>query len=65
MAGADSPGLKASSETSAKLAKDLEASLRAFAASPSPAVKENVDRAFDAVGKSCTACHARHRDRKD
>jgi protein tyrosine phosphatase (PTP) superfamily phosphohydrolase (DUF442 family) len=52
------------SEASARLASDLEAALRRYGDAPNEATRNKLDAAFTAVGKSCMACHASHRDNK-
>lgn len=49
-----------SAESSAKEGEQL---LRQHAASPTPALREQLDRNFDAMNQSCLACHKVHRDR--
>ena len=49
-------------EVSERLAADLESNLRQAARRPKAESREQSEAAFDAVAKSCTWCHARHRD---
>lgn len=51
-------------ESTAKLAGEFEAALRRYVEAPTEAARKKIDETFIAVGKSCTACHARHRDDK-
>lgn len=43
-------------------AKEAERLLRWFAAEAKPEISTQLDRAFDAVAKSCSTCHKAHRD---
>lgn len=45
-------------------ARSLEQALREFAVTPTAKARMAVEAAFLEVGKSCTACHSRYRDRK-
>jgi protein tyrosine phosphatase (PTP) superfamily phosphohydrolase (DUF442 family) len=40
----------------------LEAVLRRYGEAPSPAARGEVEAAYSRAGRSCSACHARHRD---
>jgi hypothetical protein len=44
-------------------AKEAERLLRAFAGQPAPEIRAQLDRNFDAMAKSCAACHKGHRDK--
>lgn len=48
-----------SAETEAREAERL---LRMYAASPNAGTRAQLDKAFDAMGESCTSCHKAHRD---
>lgn len=43
-------------------AKEAEKLLRAFAASPSAEIRASLDRNFDAIAKTCSACHKEYRN---
>jgi protein tyrosine phosphatase (PTP) superfamily phosphohydrolase (DUF442 family) len=43
-------------------ATGLEAALRAFGEEPSADARKAVESAFNAVSRSCTSCHTKHRD---
>jgi protein tyrosine phosphatase (PTP) superfamily phosphohydrolase (DUF442 family) len=43
-------------------AKEVEHLLRLFAVEAKPEIRTQLDRAFDAVAKSCSTCHKAHRD---
>lgn len=49
-------------ETGEAEVKEAEALLRSFAASPTPETQARLDRNFDAIGKTCAACHKAYRD---
>jgi protein tyrosine phosphatase (PTP) superfamily phosphohydrolase (DUF442 family) len=59
--GRDSAFL-AAAEAAERTATSLAAALRAFAAEPTAEGRQPLESAFLAAGKSCTSCHARHRD---
>ena len=42
----------------------LEAALRRYGKAPSPAAKREAEAAYTRAGRSCSACHARHRDNR-
>lgn len=46
-------------------ATELEALLRRLGPDRSERARQQLDAAFDRVARSCTDCHARHRDRRD
>jgi protein tyrosine phosphatase (PTP) superfamily phosphohydrolase (DUF442 family) len=52
----------AAAEAAERTATRLETVLRAFGKQPGAESQTRVEAAFLAVAKSCTACHARHRD---
>jgi len=52
----------AAAEAAERHAKSLEDALRSFGDRPTAEARKAADSAFLAVGKSCTTCHARHRD---
>lgn len=43
-------------------AKSAEGLLRQFAASPAPGLRHQLDQSFDAMAKTCFACHKTYRD---
>jgi protein tyrosine phosphatase (PTP) superfamily phosphohydrolase (DUF442 family) len=43
-------------------AKEAERLLRLFAAGPKPELRAQLDKTFDAMSKTCAACHKAHRD---
>lgn len=43
-------------------AKELERKLRSFAQNPAPKSRAGLDESFEALGKSCAACHREYRD---
>lgn len=49
-------------DDAARDAAALQEAARAAGKTPSPRAREGLEAAFGAVGKTCTACHARHRD---
>jgi protein tyrosine phosphatase (PTP) superfamily phosphohydrolase (DUF442 family) len=57
--GADFIERLKSAEAEVKTAENL---LRDFASSPGPEIRARLDASFDAVAKSCSACHKAHRD---
>jgi hypothetical protein len=48
-----------SAETEAREAERL---LRAFAATPAAGIRDQLDRSFDAMAKTCASCHKAYRD---
>jgi protein tyrosine phosphatase (PTP) superfamily phosphohydrolase (DUF442 family) len=52
----------AATEAAREHAANLENLLRDFGKNPIAEVRKKLEAAFLAAGKSCTACHARHRD---
>jgi hypothetical protein len=52
----------AAAEAAKEHAADLEKTLRAFGRGPTSEARKRVEAAFLAAGKSCTTCHAQHRD---
>jgi hypothetical protein len=52
----------AAAEAAERDATSLEAALRAGGKGPAAETRKAAESAFVAVGKSCTSCHARHRD---
>jgi hypothetical protein len=43
-------------------ATETERLLRVFAAGPRPEIRQQLDRSFDSMGKSCASCHKAYRD---
>jgi protein tyrosine phosphatase (PTP) superfamily phosphohydrolase (DUF442 family) len=56
------PDFLADLQEAERRATALESSLRALGDSPSADARETAERAFRSAGKSCTDCHARHRN---
>lgn len=54
--------LIAATEAAERQATSLASSLRSFGNGPTAEARKSVESAFLAVGKSCTSCHASHRD---
>jgi protein tyrosine phosphatase (PTP) superfamily phosphohydrolase (DUF442 family) len=52
----------AAAKAAERHATRLETALRAFAKAPVAEAERRAESSFQAVAKSCTACHARHRD---
>ena len=46
-------------------AREAEALLRGFAQSPSPDKRQELDRSFDAMTKTCASCHKEYRDQRN
>jgi protein tyrosine phosphatase (PTP) superfamily phosphohydrolase (DUF442 family) len=53
----------AAAEAAEGHATNLEHALRAFGKGQTPEARKRVEAAFLAAGKSCTTCHAQHRDK--
>jgi protein tyrosine phosphatase (PTP) superfamily phosphohydrolase (DUF442 family) len=51
-------------EATARVASDFEEALRQYGTAPTEETHKKVEDAFVAVGKTCTACHAWHRDNR-
>jgi protein tyrosine phosphatase (PTP) superfamily phosphohydrolase (DUF442 family) len=60
--GERGPGFVAELQEAERGATELERSLRTLGASPTLEAREAAEGAFQAAGKSCADCHARHRN---